>query len=92
MRREAMYFGAQNFVEKTVTALSAPILIAVLALGDSPDNTLGIRLVGPVAGLILLTGYLLFRRYDLPDDPIAAADRAAEPVAASPEEPVPRPA
>jgi GPH family glycoside/pentoside/hexuronide:cation symporter len=80
MRREAMYFGAQNFVEKIVTALSAPILIAVLALGDSPDNALGIRLVGPVAGLILLSGYLLFRRYDLPDDPIAAAERAAEPV------------
>jgi GPH family glycoside/pentoside/hexuronide:cation symporter len=79
MRREAMYFGAQNFVEKVVTALSAPILIGVLALGDSSDNTLGIRLVGPVAGLILLTGYLLFRRYDLPDDPMAAAERAAGP-------------
>ena len=86
MRREAMFFGAQNFVEKTVTALSLPILIVVLSLGDSPDNTLGIRLVGPVAGLILLTGYLLFRRYDLPDDPIAAAaaaEQGAEPVVVS---------
>jgi len=76
MRREAMYFGAQNFVEKTVTALSTPILIAVLSLGASQGHTLGIRLVGPVAGLILATGYLLFRGYDLPDDPIAAAGRA----------------
>jgi GPH family glycoside/pentoside/hexuronide:cation symporter len=82
MRREAMYFGAQNFVEKVVTALSAPILIGVLALGDTPDNSLGIRLVGPVAGLILLAGYLLFRRYDLPDDPIAAARRVAVPAPA----------
>ena len=33
-------------------------------LGD----TLGVRLVGPVAGLIVLAAYLLFRTYDVPDE------------------------
>ena len=73
MRREAMYFGAQNFVEKWVTALRDPILIALLAFGDTAGDTLGIKLVGPAAGTILFAGYFLFRRYDLPDDPIEAA-------------------
>jgi hypothetical protein len=73
MRREAMYFGAQNFVEKWVTALRDPVLIALLAFGDTAGDTLGIKLVGPAAGAILFAGYYLFRRYDLPDDPIEAA-------------------
>ena len=35
MRREAMFFGAQNFVEKMVTALRPPVLIALLAFGNT---------------------------------------------------------
>ncbi len=73
MRREAMFFGAQNFVEKWVTALRDPLLIALLAFGNTAGDTLGIRLVGPAAGLILLLGHYMFRRYDLPDDPLTAA-------------------
>ncbi len=37
-------------------------------LGDTPDHTLGVRLVGPVAGLIMFAAYVLFRGYDLPDE------------------------
>jgi GPH family glycoside/pentoside/hexuronide:cation symporter len=81
MRREAMFFGAQNFVEKWVSALRDPLLIALLAFGNTAGHTLGIKLVGPAAGLILLLGYMLFRSYDLPDDPLTAAEakRAAPP-------------
>lgn len=86
MRREAMYFGAQNFVEKVVTSFGPLILILLLALGDSQGNTLGIRVVGPVAGVVLLGAYLSFRKYDLPDDPITAAARAAEGAAVQPAE------
>jgi GPH family glycoside/pentoside/hexuronide:cation symporter len=67
LRREATFYGAQNFVEKTATSFAPLILVLLLLLGDTAENPLGIRLVGPVAGLIAATGYLVFRRYELPD-------------------------
>jgi GPH family glycoside/pentoside/hexuronide:cation symporter len=73
MRREAMYYGTQNLVEKTATSV-APLLLALLLLaGDSSDNPLGIRLAGPAAGLVVLVGYVVFRRYRLPDEVIVRA-------------------
>jgi glycoside/pentoside/hexuronide:cation symporter, GPH family len=67
LRREATFYGAQNFVEKTATSLAPLILVLLLFLGDTAEDPLGIRLVGPVAGLIAAIGYLVFRRYELPD-------------------------
>lgn len=72
MRREGSFFGTQNLVEKTATSLSPLMLSLLLLLGNSADDPLGIRLVGPVAGVIVFVGYLVFRRYDLPDDVLAA--------------------
>ena len=77
MRREGSYFGTQNLVEKTATSVSPLLLSLLLLLGNSADDPLGIRLVGPVAGVIVFVGYLVFRRYDLPDDVLAADDVAA---------------
>jgi GPH family glycoside/pentoside/hexuronide:cation symporter len=68
MRREAMYFGTQNFVEKTTTALAPLLLGALLTLGRTAEDPLGIRLAGPAAGLIVLAGWFVFRRYRLPDE------------------------
>jgi GPH family glycoside/pentoside/hexuronide:cation symporter len=75
LRREATYYGTQNFVEKTATALAPLLLALVLQLGSSAEDPLGIRLVGPVAGLLVLVAWLLFRSYRLPDEvvPLAAA-------------------
>jgi GPH family glycoside/pentoside/hexuronide:cation symporter len=67
MRREATFYGAQNFVEKTATSVAPLILVLLLLLGDTAADPLGIRLVGPVAGLIAAVGYFVFRRYELPD-------------------------
>lgn len=67
-RREATYYGAQNFVEKVSTSLAPLFLTLLLLLGDSSSNPLGIRLVGPAAGIVVLCGYLVFRSYDLADD------------------------
>jgi GPH family glycoside/pentoside/hexuronide:cation symporter len=67
MRREATYYGTQNLVEGVVVALHAAILAGLLALGGTAENPLGIRLAGPVAGLSILAGYLVFRGYRLPD-------------------------
>ncbi len=68
MRREATYFGAQNFVEKTAGAATPLLLASLLTLGNTAGDPLGIRLVGPVAGLLVIAGFLCFRAYRLPDD------------------------
>jgi GPH family glycoside/pentoside/hexuronide:cation symporter len=68
MRREATYYQLHSFVEQIATSLAPALLAGLLLLGDTRSSTLGIRLVGPVAGLLVLVGYLVFRRYDLSDD------------------------
>jgi glycoside/pentoside/hexuronide:cation symporter, GPH family len=71
LRREGAYFGTQNFIEKTATSVAPLLLAGLLFIGKTAENPLGIRLVGPVAGLFVLAGYLLFRGYDLADEPSA---------------------
>jgi len=67
-RREATYLGASSFVERTATSIAPLLVVLVLLLGDTRGHTVGVRLVGPLAGVILLAAYLLFRAYDLPDE------------------------
>jgi len=67
MRREALYFGAQNTIEKWASALMFPIFVGLRLLGETADDPLGLRLVGPVAGTAALIGLLSFRGYRLPD-------------------------
>jgi Na+/melibiose symporter-like transporter len=67
MRREGIYYAAQNFVEGVTVAMHSLILAALLVLGGTAENPLGIRLVGPIVGASILIGYLIFRSYRLPD-------------------------
>ena len=67
-RREALYYGAQNVLEKWTGSLMFPIFGALLLLGETADNPLGIRLAGPVAGVAALAGVAFFRGYRLPDN------------------------
>lgn len=67
MRREATYLGASSFVERTAVAVAPLILVLLRLLGDTRGHTLGVRLVGPVGGLIIFAAYLHFRAYDVPD-------------------------
>ncbi len=73
MRREATYFGAQNFVEKTAGAAAPLLLAGLLMVGNTTADPLGIRLVGPLAGILVLIGYVCFRAYRLPDEPLATS-------------------
>jgi Na+/melibiose symporter-like transporter len=67
-RREATYLGASSFVERTATSIAPLVVVLLRFLGDTQGHTLGVRLVGPVAGAIILGGYFMFRSYDLPDE------------------------
>jgi glycoside/pentoside/hexuronide:cation symporter, GPH family len=75
-RREAMFYGTQNLLEKFATAFSPLVFALVLLAGDSEANPLGVRLVGPVAGVLVFAAFLSFRRYSL--NPEASARAAAE--------------
>jgi len=67
MRREALYYGAQNTAEKWVGSLSTALLATLFLIGETSDNPLGIRLTGPIAGIIAFLGFVYFRGYRLPD-------------------------
>lgn len=69
LRREAMYYGMQNTLQKFSFALSSVIFGTSLAtFGATVENPLGIRLIGPIAGLAAILGFLVFIKwYKLPD-------------------------
>ena len=66
-RREALFYSTQNFFEKVTYALPPLLLSLILLLGDSADNPLGIRLAPPMAGALVMLGFVLWPRYRLPD-------------------------
>lgn len=65
--REATFYATQHTLEKTVGAFAPAILALVLSFGSTPDEALGVRLVGPVAGALAAVGYVTFQRYRLAD-------------------------
>jgi GPH family glycoside/pentoside/hexuronide:cation symporter len=77
MRREGMFFATQNLFEKIGSSFSALFLSLILLLGETGANPLGLRLVGPVAGLFALLGFWWFRNYRLPSEVTLESVRAA---------------
>ena len=67
MRREGMYYAAQNLFEKIGSSFAPLLMGMVLLLGKTAADPLGIRLIGPVAGMLALLGYWMSRGYRLPD-------------------------
>jgi len=63
-RREAMYNGMEGLITRFAAAL-APILLTTIfsKYGNTPQHSLGIVLVGPVAGLVTFLGFLSFLKY-----------------------------
>jgi GPH family glycoside/pentoside/hexuronide:cation symporter len=63
-RREAMYFGVQGLLLKLGIGVSALIFTVLLHLfGKTPAEPLGVTLAGPVAGIIVFIGFVVFRKY-----------------------------
>ena len=78
-RREGMYFGVLSTINKLALALSSLIFGLILgAFGNTAANPLGIRLIGPVAGVAVVLGLLIFARgYTLPDQVKSAPAQTA---------------
>jgi GPH family glycoside/pentoside/hexuronide:cation symporter len=67
-RREGIYYAGFGFVEKAAWAIAAFLVAAILPVfGFTAEYPLGIRLVGPIAGLLAFIGFIRFWRYRLPD-------------------------
>ena len=66
-RREATFYATHETLQKIAGAAAPGLLVLLLLAGSTADDPLGIRLVGPVAGVLALAGYVVFRRYWLPD-------------------------
>jgi hypothetical protein len=68
-RRPVAGRGRDSIPASPAAHVRQPQLLARLLLaGDTADDPLGVRLAGPAAGAIIFGGYLVFRRYRLPDD------------------------
>lgn len=69
-RREAIYYGMQNSLQKFSFALASFIFGATLSVfGATEDNSFGIRLIGPIAGCMAIMGFFVFTKgYKLPDE------------------------
>jgi hypothetical protein len=62
-----MYFGVQGVLLKLGIGVSALIFTALLHLfGKTPAEPLGVTLAGPVAGIIVFIGFVVFRKYPFP--------------------------
>ncbi len=64
LRREAMHYGMQNTLQKFSFALSSIIFGTTLSIfGATVDNPLGIRLIGPIAGVATILGFAIFIKW-----------------------------
>jgi len=69
--RSAMFYGSQGLFTKWAFAASALLLSYMFArFGNSPEEPLGVVLVGPVAGVLSLAAAVLYALY--PEDQVLA--------------------
>jgi len=67
-RREGIYYATWGVFDQVINGAAAALLPLVLLLGSShnePQGALGVRLVGPICGTMMLAAFLIFRNYPL---------------------------
>jgi Na+/melibiose symporter-like transporter len=65
-RREAMFFGAQGFLQKFAIAATSLIQGYLFShYGYSVKNPMGVRLLGPVTGAFVFIGFIVILFYNL---------------------------
>lgn len=65
VRREGIYAGSQAFCNKCAMALASAVIVYLLALGSSREESLGISLVFVVAGGIVGLGTAMFATHPI---------------------------
>jgi len=68
IRREAMVFATQAFFLKVNLGLSSAVVAALLPLGSSQADPLGVQLTAPAGGIVLLVSGFAYWRYKPPDE------------------------
>ncbi len=66
--REGTYYAAWGLLDQVISGVAAAFLPVMLMLGRSqndPHGPLGVRLVGPLCGLLMLIAFIIFMRYPL---------------------------
>lgn len=84
-RREGAYYATWGLLDQAINGVASALLPLILLLGRSqsdPRGPLGVRLVGPLSGILMLVAFLIFRGYpfrhkklgkqEVNDDPYAA--------------------
>lgn len=68
-KREGMFFGAQGLIIKLVIGFSSLITPFIFGtFGNSANDPLGLHIVGPISGFIIILGLVLFNKYALNED------------------------
>ena len=79
-RREGMFFGAQGLIIKIVIGISSLVTPFIFDIfGYTKDNPLGLKLIGPIAGIITLAGIFFIRRYGLTEQQLEDRKRLTSP-------------
>ena len=66
IKREGMFFGAQGLIIKIIIGLSSlvtPLIFQVF--GSNPGQYLGLQIVGPLAGVLIIFSLYFLRKYSL---------------------------
>jgi len=67
-RREGIYFATWSLFDQVINGAAAAIVPLILLAGsshNSPHGALGVRLLGPIGGAMMLAAFVIFRKYPL---------------------------
>lgn len=65
-RREGAYYATWGLLDQAINGAASALLPLILLLGRSqsdPRGPLGVRLIGPLSGVMMLAAYLIFQKY-----------------------------
>jgi GPH family glycoside/pentoside/hexuronide:cation symporter len=68
-RREGVFYAAWGLLDNTVSGVATALVPIVLLLGrsrSSPHGPLGVRMMGVIAGIMMLIAFFVFQRYPSP--------------------------
>lgn len=65
-RREGAYYATWGLLDQAINGAASALLPLILLLGRSqsdPQGPLGVRLIGPLSGMMMLAAFLIFLHY-----------------------------